>query len=97
QFGSQVLRERLVGSGRSPLEDGTGVLGNVFDLHAGHGATLAPMAPMCKLQIFTAGLGLSLRAGGRLPGGGQRAARPPPKRRSPALDEQKKKRETVAR
>jgi hypothetical protein len=32
-----------------------GVLRNIFDLHTGHGAILAPLAPLCKyLRRLTA-------------------------------------------
>src|SRR5262249_53629972 len=47
---AEVLLKRLACLGRSPLEDRTGVLGHVLDLDARHGAILAPLAPMCKLQ-----------------------------------------------
>ena len=36
QFHAEVLLKRLVGAGRSPLEDGMGVVGHVLDLYAGH-------------------------------------------------------------
>src|SRR5262245_41404005 len=47
---AEVFLKRLVGIGSAPLEDGVRVLGHILDLHAGHGATLAPMALMCKFR-----------------------------------------------
>jgi len=36
--------------GRTPCENGVGFLGDIFDLHARHGATMAPLAPICKSE-----------------------------------------------
>jgi hypothetical protein len=35
---------------RSLPEDSVGVFRNVFDLHTGHGAIMAPIAPQCKCK-----------------------------------------------
>jgi hypothetical protein len=48
QPASKVFLQRLM-CARSTLPQHTmGVIWNVLDLHAGHGAILAPLAPQCK-------------------------------------------------
>jgi len=37
-----------MGARRSLPQDSVSVTGHIFDLHAGHGAILAPLAPQCK-------------------------------------------------
>jgi hypothetical protein len=37
---------------RSLPQDPVGVFRYVFDLHAGHGVIMAPMAPKCKYEEF---------------------------------------------
>jgi hypothetical protein len=67
QSAAEILLQRLVGLGSTPSEHRVGLLGNVLDLHAGHGAIMAPQAPVRKLNPPP-------KARGARPAG---AARPP--------------------
>jgi hypothetical protein len=40
---------------RSLPQDSVGVFRDVFDLHTGHGAIVAPIAPKCKCEEFGVG------------------------------------------
>jgi hypothetical protein len=44
----KVFLQGLMCSRGSLPQDSVGVFGDVFDLHTGHGAILAPLAPKCK-------------------------------------------------
>src|SRR5487761_1386626 len=46
QPGPQVLLEGLVRGGRTLAQDRMGLLRDIFDLHAGHSAIMAPQAPV---------------------------------------------------
>ena len=58
QTASEVFLQGLMGARRSLPQDSVSVFGNVFDLHARHGAILAPVAPQCK---STAAVGIKVR------------------------------------
>lgn len=47
---AEVLLQRLVSASRPFPQHPVGVFGDIFDLHAGHGAILAPLAPERKLS-----------------------------------------------
>lgn len=52
QPASKVFLQGLMRAGGSFPQDSMGVFGNVFDLHTGHGAILAPLAPKRKCDRF---------------------------------------------
>ncbi len=50
--GPQILLQRLMRGGRALAQDGMGLLRNVLDLHAGHDAIMALLAPNCNRSFI---------------------------------------------
>ena len=48
QPGPQILLERLMCLGGAPAQDSVCLIRHILDLHAGHGAIMAPSAPIHK-------------------------------------------------
>lgn len=52
QSAAEVFLQGLMSPGSTLAQDPMGVFRHIFNLHARHGAILAPLAPKCKQYVF---------------------------------------------